>query len=1044
MLNRVFHNMSRKSMAFMIALTMLFTVALTPTLAFIVSKTGSLINTFVSGLAPEGGLIIRKVVEHPFGEDYIVPGDITFTFRVDLGQSYAGKSIVTSQGNMTADEDGVIYLTVKAGGSAGVQEIAAGTKVSITEIQKDNDGFTVLDEIDTKTVSISARDDVVAAFVNTYAPGPVNPVNLEVIGIKNLEGRQWQEGDSFTFQLDYRFAEDQGEWEDLGTQSVTYEMIETEDPEDPEQTILIEKPDYNKFDFSQIVQGLTYSKPGIYSFRISEIEGTIGGITYDDDVSYFDVLVGDADMDGKLEIQNVIGSAGSEVVFNEESGNFCVTVTFNNTYAPDGSAEAIIRIIKKLEDRSGQNKYPSGFVFELYDLDGNLVMTSNPTTAAGETSLKLVFSADQVGQTFTYLLKELHCGETIDGLIYDDTEHEIYISILDNFDGTIRAVIYDELEVAPTPDETVPPETDPIINETDPTTNIPDSTPIATDPTEETTEATTEITTDATTEVTVDSSEETEATTEATEPATEATEPSTEGTQPPTDSTESTTESTQATTEATEAATEMTTAPTEVVTEPVIVETSQETQPTESTTEATVAETESSVSTTLVRKISVMSVIQRSSTKISSDKSNNDPESESTDTNDGVDPVNQAEETSSQNEVSAVTGSDETVEPSESAETSESVETTGTVESSEAATEAKDNDKADSQESFLIPEGATNVFEVTFENVYEPDQAAVKIDGTKKLTGRKLAAGEFVFALYRTGSDFVIKDDAKPLQNVTNDAEGKFAFGTQYFNKIGNYYFVVLEDSSDELGGVIYDSTKYLITVIVTDHNGTLKARWSVTDAYGTKSDIVFKNEYKPSAITLPFTGKKVLENMELTSGMFRFSLYEADKNFAAISDAIDTVSNDAEGAFTFKKLDFLQAGVYRYVVREDLSKRIPDITYDHSVYGITVTVTDNGKGQLIPDIEIQQLGGNTVEEIVFTNMYVEPETTAPTETQTQPTEPTETTVPTVPPTKPPKPGSPPTGDGDYPGFYVLAAMLSCFVLIILWDLRRYYLRDKC
>ena len=972
MFRQFFRNMSKKSMALMIALAVLFTATLAPTLAFIVSKTGSLINTFVSGLMPEGGLIIRKIVEHPFGEDYIVPGDIEFTFRVDLGPSYAGKNIVTSQGNMTADDDGVIYLTVKAGGSAGVQEIAAGTTVTVTELQKENDGFTVLDEIDTKTLSISAREDVVAAFVNTYAPGPVDPVNLEVTGIKNLEGRQWQEGDSFTFQLDYRFAEGDEEWEILGTQSVIYEMIEVEDPEDPEKTIWVEKPDYNKFDFSEIVQALTFSKPGIYSFRMSEIEGTIGGITYDDDVSYFDIVVGDADMDGKLEIQNVVGSVGSDVIFNDESSSFCVTVTFNNTYAPDGSAEAIIQIIKKLEDLSGQNKYPSGFVFELYDTEGNLVMTSNPTTAAGETSLKLVFSADQVGQTFTYVLKELHCGETIDGMTYDETEHEIHIAILDNFDGTIRALIYGEMEFVPTPDEIEPPATEPTVEESNPTT-------IVTEPTEESTETTVGVTEEDSTE---------------TEPATEETQVSSD--------------------------------PADAVTEAATVETSEETQPTVSVTEPAAAVTEPSLAvTSFNRNTTVMSVNRTDSVEESSDQSDSEPTEDPTDTSVDAMTANQVEESSV---------------PTESTEVTDTTETSETVESVSKVTE---NGEPDVEGSYRIPADATNVFKVIFENVYEPEQASVEIDGTKMLTGRKLEAGEFVFALYRTGSDFIITSDAKPLQNVKNDDEGSFAFGAQYFNKVGEYYFVVLEDSSDELGGVTYDTTRYLITVTVTDHNGVLKARCSVTDAYGTRSDIVFKNEYTPAAITLPFTGKKVLENMELTAGMFRFSLYAADENFAAVGDAIDTVTHDAEGVFTFKKLDFLRAGVYRYIVREDLSRRISDITYDHSVYGITVTVTDDGKGQLIPEIEILLLGGSTAEEIVFTNVYIEPETTAPTETETQPAEPTQTTAPTVPPTAPPKPDSPPTGDGENPGLYVLAAMLSGFALIVLWDLRKFRNRKK-
>jgi pilin isopeptide linkage protein len=335
----------------------------------------------------------------------------------------------------------------------------------------------------------------------------------------------------------------------------------------------------------------------------------------------------------------------------------------------------------------------------------------------------------------------------------------------------------------------------------------------------------------------------------------------------------------------------------------------------------------------------------------------------------------------------------------------------------------------------LIPDDAENIYKVTFMNVYEPGKASVAFGGTKKLFGRELDESEFAFLLYRTGDDFVIAENTEPLQQVRNDEEGLFNFESIAFGKVGEYHFVILEDNSDELGGVIYDTSRYLITVTVSDYHGILKAKYSVSDAYGNKSDIVFRNEYRAAAVSLPITGRKVLEDMELKEGMFRFSLYAADEKFGAIGNSLETVTHDADGVFTFKKLEFLKAGVYRYIVREDLSRQIENIAYDHSVYGVTVTVTDDGSGVLTPGVHIRLLGGTDADQIVFTNKYVAPETTAPTETEA--TETTAPTVPTVPPTSVPEPDGPPTGDETKLGMYVLSAMLSGFALITLWYLRK-------
>ena len=72
-----------------------------------------------------------------------------------------------------------------------------------------------------------------------------------------------------------------------------------------------------------------------------------------------------------------------------------------------------------------------------------MVATSSPTGSEGKTSIRLIFEPDDAGKTYTYVLKEVNGGSTIDGVKYDDAEFKINISVVDNYDGTVSAYVYD-------------------------------------------------------------------------------------------------------------------------------------------------------------------------------------------------------------------------------------------------------------------------------------------------------------------------------------------------------------------------------------------------------------------------------------------------------------------------------------------------------------------------------------------------------------------------------------------------------------------------
>lgn len=865
-----------EKLALLLCTALILTIGFKTTCSYVVTGTPTLFNLFLNGMNPDGDLVIQKTVFHPFGDTYSVPDGLSFIFEVALGEEYAGETLKTSQGEKTADENGVIIVTVAPGSRTTVYDIVGGTVVTVTETNIGK-GFTP--DAVSREIEIQKYQDNLLTFTNTYVPEQADTSELSVSGIKTLVGRDWIEGDSFTFELEVNNA---GIWESVGTQTVTYELVEQPDPEEPEKTVFVPKSDFDKFDFTELIRSLAFDQAGIYSFRVSEVEGTIGGLTYDKAESKFDVLVGDADMDGYLEIQSITTTTAA----NTTATGTAVSISFENKYAPVGSTEAFIEILKVLEDTSGQDKSPAGFTFELYDEENNLIATSDPASSTGEASIRLVYEPADAGKTFTYVLKETGSGRTEGALTYDDTEYRIQVSIVDNLDGTVSAYVYDWQEPVANTQEDIPAEA---IGSADPT------------------------------EGAIDNTEQAEAMENTGEPG------------------------------------------------------------------------EGSVSG-----------------KDANDTTE-DPSTEGT-----------PEETGEIEDTQPSENGDSTV-PSGDAEAAEAtgVENDGLLTASLTKTV-----------NVIIPEGAANTYKAAFVNKYDPVDTTVDIRGTKTLSGRDMKDGEFTFLLYQTDKLFALAEDAQPIDTKVN-VSGAFSFVPLTFDKVGTYYYVVIEDTSAALGGVTYDASRYLVTVVVTDTDGVLAAKVSVTDGYGEDKDIAFANSYAAAFVSLPVGGKKILTGAELKDYDFVFKLYVADETFTPAAAAFQTAENDDAGLFAFTDLSFTKAGTYRYVVTEDNSAGIEGMTYDDTVYQITVAVSDPGDGQLVISEFVITADGETVTDIVFENSYTKPaHPDKPTDTD-GPTDPDEPANPGGPTNLSDKSGSAETGDDSNLMLWIVVMVLSLAGIVV-------------
>jgi len=285
----------------------------------------------------------------------------------------------------------------------------------------------------------------------------------------------------------------------------------------------------------------------------------------------------------------------------------------------------------------------------------------------------------------------------------------------------------------------------------------------------------------------------------------------------------------------------------------------------------------------------------------------------------------------------------------------------------------------------LIATANKTAADLTFTNTYTPTATTATITGTKALTGRDLAEGEFSFDL---------KDaDGNVVQTVQNGADGTFGFAPLQLDKVGTYVYTVSERAGATANGVTYDTTVFTATVTVTENAETHALETQVAYSKGGKAAdaVAFSNSYAPAATEVKLGASKVLSGKDLKEGQFSFQLKDAD------GKVLQTAKNAAGGTVGFEAISYDKPGTYAYSISE-VDDGQKNVTYDAAEHRVTVTVTDDGAGHLVATVTYD---GDVAP--VFKNTYTPP-TTPP------------VNPPTNPPSKPPvpkeeKPGLPNMGD---------------------------------
>ncbi len=876
---------------------------------------------FVNTPIINGSLIIDKTVTHPFGEGYSIPSDLEFDITVSLdGRNIENTELeAVREGGverLTVDENKQVSFKLKHGEAVSIHGIPEGTVYTVSE-KNIPEGFTLITEENMLTGSISADKNASVSLVNNYVPAPVSP-KLQIEVSKLLSGREFKEGDSFEFLLQ-RYSE-------IGSGAdVTVDRVRVAAMEDVENGVL------------KAVLGTAqerYTEAGVYRYYITETDDSalgngIAGVTYDASRLHFSVTVSDSDMDGALEISAVTATAPVTVSGNADDG-YIVSGSFNNSYKANVPAGISINITKYIEDPAGSGIGRNGFSFGLYEGE-ELVATSNLTDTNGKAVITMTYSADQIGESYIYTLKELAHVPPIPGMTYSTEERTITVEIVDNGDGTVGALINGKAANGYATGFT---------NTYDPTDAV--------------------LIISGTKELTGRVVNENEFSFRLYETGADF---AIDGVVPtytafagydrsfvfPTFTYNTVGKYYYVITEAAGKLGGITYDDTVYTVEVEVTESNGVL-----TANAVIsADGEKTDSIVFRNEYKVTPInVEIKGTKQLSGRDLEAGEFSFVLNGDGLDSAQTASNTENGSfafeRLEFVSAGVYSYTVAEQSGNLGGITYDNSV--FNVIITVTDNGSGELEHSVVYLKNNHAVSEIVFVNTYTAAPVEIELDGKKTLSGRELKEGEFEFRLTNTGNGNIV-------ETVRNKADGSFEFKPITYYVADNYHYTVAE-LNNGLGGVDYDVTVYSVHVKVTDNgSGALVADVEYIKNGEETECIEFANEYHAAKTAVTLVGTKTLTGRELKAGEFEFLLVDAEGNEKK-------ASNGADGSIRFDEISYDKAGVYSYTVTET-DNGLGGVDYDETVYTVIVTVTDNLVGQLVAEIEID--GGNA---IAFTNGY--------------------------------------------------------------------------
>lgn len=324
---------------------------------------------------------------------------------------------------------------------------------------------------------------------------------------------------------------------------------------------------------------------------------------------------------------------------------------------------------------------------------------------------------------------------------------------------------------------------------------------------------------------------------------------------------------------------------------------------------------------------------------------------------------------------------------------------------------------------WIYPSNATSagVATVKFKNTYTVTEAATYTPSVTKVVAGADAPGKFTFAMTAaddatktaidgkliTGSSMSVDNgyaEEKQTTAALKDGEHeKIDFSKLTFNKPGTYMFAINELAPNGgLGEWTYDAHTYNLTITVTDEGGKLVAR---ADGATGSEGFIFTNSYQTSTSYELQGGLEIVKTLnghDLHAGMFGFTvtgednastvklnkLLRADEGKLTVTNdepqADGTSHTDILGGLTFATEDADKTFTYK-VVENGGGKH--GYQYDSTYWKVEITVKKRDNGslytvttakhydaknvELSADAKFSSESGTAKAQVSFTNSYI-------------------------------------------------------------------------
>lgn len=307
-----------------------------------------------------------------------------------------------------------------------------------------------------------------------------------------------------------------------------------------------------------------------------------------------------------------------------------------------------------------------------------------------------------------------------------------------------------------------------------------------------------------------------------------------------------------------------------------------------------------------------------------------------------------------------------------------------------------DGDVLEGQWIYPSDATSTGVATVKFKNTYTVAEAATYTPSVTKVVAGADAPGKFTFTMTAaddatkaaidggliTGSSMSAGNgyaEKKQTEEGLKDGEhDKVDFSKLTFNAPGTYKFDIHElIPNSGPGEWKYDQHTYTLTVTVTDEGGKLVAR---ADGTTGSEGFIFTNRYRTSTSYELQGGLEIVKTLigkDLHAGMFGFTVTGEDaasteklKALLRADEGKLTVTNDEPqadgtshtgilGGLTFATSDVDKTFTYKVV---ENSGKQGGYTYDSSYWTVEIAVNNRGDGSLYTETTVKHYDSNGVE----------------------------------------------------------------------------------